>query len=268
MHNWIDIDSAVGVFVRGFAFTRSFTHPYRVERHSGVWRLTDSPRHNPADYRREEYVAFELEPAEVDRIARSRTRGGFAVCAIRRTGEPDAPLRSAYKSLGYRLTATESFMAHRLRRVPKVPAPLPVRRVNTQERADRLARVARSRQVLPEHFGPDSVLRQYVALDGDRPVGWVRSIVVQLGGGAERAERHATWVSNMHVEPRYRRLGIGKSLLARMLRDDRTGGAEASFLLASHSGALLYPHVGYELIGELLVFTPKKSAGYRGGSRA
>jgi GNAT superfamily N-acetyltransferase len=114
--------------------------------------------------------------------------------------------------------------------------------------ADRLAKAARSRQVLPAHFAKHSLLRQYAALDGELPIGWVRSIVVG----------DATWVSNMYVEPKYRRRGIGKSLLARMLRDDRAAGAEMSVLLSSHTGALLYPHVGYERIGTLLLFTPRR----------
>ena len=60
----------------------------------------------------------------------------------------------------------------------------------------------------------------------------------------------ATWVSNRYVEPKYRCRGIGRSLLARMLRDDRARGATALILLSSHAGALLYPAVGYEQIGE------------------
>ena len=62
----------------------------------------------------------------------------------------------------------------------------------------------------------------------------------------------------MYVNPRYRRRGIGRSMLAKMLRDDRAAGLRQSVLTASHTGAMLYPVVGYELIGELLLFTPKK----------
>jgi hypothetical protein len=43
-----------------------------------------------------------------------------------------------------------------------------------------------------------------------------------------------------------------------MLRDDRAAGASAGVLLASHTGAKLYPSVGYEQIGTLLLFTPRK----------
>ena len=62
----------------------------------------------------------------------------------------------------------------------------------------------------------------------------------------------------MYVVPSFRRRGIGRALLCRMLRDDRDGGAKMAVLLASHTGAKLYPVVGYEQIGTLLLFTPSK----------
>ena len=250
----IDLDSVIETFVRGFAFTRSFTHPYVPERLGGVWVVRDAPRKNPADYRREEYVPHALDAVEVDRLARRHARGHFCVCAVRAQDEAAEPIRAVYKSLGYRLNVTEPLMAHRLRRMPKLPEPLPVVRVLAQDLADRLAKAARSRQVLPEHLVPHAPLRQYAALDGDRPVGWVRSITVRGPAGAD-----TTWVSNMYVDPTYRRRGIGKSMLARMLRDDRAHGSAMSVLSASHTGALLYPVVGYEQVGELLVFTPRRS---------
>ena len=247
-----DLDVAVEVFVRGYSFTRSFTYPYHAERVDGVWVVRDGPRKNAADYRREEWVTLGDDAAGVHRVARRHTRGHYCVCAVRAAGEPDAPLRAAYKALGYRLGTTEPFMVHRLRRIPRLPEPFPVRRVRTPELADTLAKAVGSRQVLPAHFSDDSPLWQYAAMDGSRPIGWVRSIAVEVAGGM------ATWVSNMHVEAKYRRRGIGRSLLARMLRDDRARGASASYLLASHTGALLYGAVGYEQLGELLVYTPAR----------
>jgi predicted acetyltransferase len=62
----------------------------------------------------------------------------------------------------------------------------------------------------------------------------------------------------MYVSPPFRRRGIARSLLCQMLHDDRAGGAQTAVLLASHTGAKLYPVVGYEQIGTLLLFTPKK----------
>src|SRR5439155_15192313 len=68
----------------------------------------------------------------------------------------------------------------------------------------------------------------------------------------------STWCSNMYVRPSHRRRGIGSALLTRMLRDDRARGFKKSVLLSSHTGALVYPRVGYEQIGLLLIFAPKK----------
>jgi GNAT superfamily N-acetyltransferase len=130
-----------------------------------------------------------------------------------------------------------------------------------------LTKASGGRQLLPEHLGPDAPVRQYVAMDADSLVGWVQSVVVRLGaggraqaGGARRSRAEVmTWCSNMFVQPSYRRRGIGRALLGRMLRDDRQSGATASVLLASHTGALLYPGVGYVQIGELYAYSPKRS---------
>ncbi|WP_258583812.1 hypothetical protein [Mesorhizobium sp. AR02] len=43
-----------------------------------------------------------------------------------------------------------------------------------------------------------------------------------------------------------------------MLHDDRALGARCSVLAATHAGALLYPRMGYERIGMLLIFQPKR----------
>lgn len=245
----VSIARAIEAFVRGFCFTRSFTHPYLPERFGRVWVVRDAPRAS-GDYRNEEWIAHGVPPADVDRLARAHARGRFAICAIRAMDEPDEPLRDDYKALGYRLGTTEPLMVHHLQRIPRPAAPVRIERVTTQAMADRLARAARTRQVLPEHLADGSRLRQYVALDDrNRPVGWVRSIDAGKG---------ATWCSNMFVRPRSRRRGIGRAMLARMLRDDRAAGAKAAVLLASHVGAKLYGAVGYEQIGTLLLFTPAK----------
>ena len=241
---------AIEVFARGFALYRSLTHPYLAERVGPLWSVRDGPRTNPRDYRREEWIAHGVEPAEVDRVARQHTRGRFAVCAIRRAGEPDVPLRAGYKALGYRLQTTEPLMTHRLTRVPRFACPVELVRVTTHDLATRVAAAARERRMPDEHLGRDDApLRQYAALDGDALVGWAKSIAVD----------DAAWAQGVYVRPEYRRRGIARAMLSRLLRDDRGYGARASVLLASHAGAKLYPVVCYEQIGELLLFTPKRS---------
>ena len=162
---------------------------------------------------------------------------------------PDQPLRTGFKALEYRLIGSEPFMIHRLRRIPWVATPATIRRVRTAALAERLAKAARSRQILPEHLGNDAPQRQYVALIDGAIVAWVGSIAVD----------DATWCQNMYVQREFRRRGIARAMLCRLLRDDRAAGAETlAVLLASHTGAKLYATVGYRQIGTLLLFTPRK----------
>jgi len=242
------LEPATEVFVKGFGFTRSFTHPFSGERVGPLWVLRDAPRKRAADYRTEEWVAGHLNPAEVDRVARKGTRGRFCVCAMLGAGASDVSLRAAYKALGYRLMATEPVMVHRLKKIPRVTSAAMIQRVRNQSEADALAMVARARQILPEHLKGKTRLRSYIARVDGRIVGWVRSIVCDAGN----------WCSNMFVLPKYRRRRIGSALLAAMLQDDRKHGAKRAVLTASHAGAKLYVTLGYAQIGTLLLFRPKK----------
>jgi GNAT superfamily N-acetyltransferase len=145
-------------------------------------------------------------------------------------------------------------MLHRLKPIPRFAPPegVSIDRVMTQDLADRLAKAARSRQILSEHLVEDAPMRQYVSTDkSGTPIGWLRSIVVP--------DCHATWCSNMYVQEKHRRRGIARAMLARMLKDDRAHGAMTSVLLASHTGAKLYPVVGYDQIGTLLLYSPGRN---------
>ena len=238
---------AIEVFARGFCFTRSFTHPYLAERVGEIWVVRDAPRKR-GDYRREEWIAHGVAPEVIDETARKHTRGRFAVCAIHGIDESDQPLREGFKALNYRLGGTEPIMVHELKRIPRFEEPVEIVRVTTKNLASKINKAARSRQVLPEHLEKDSPLRQYAALVDGKPVGWVRSIDVE----------QATWCADMYVAPEFRRRGIARAMMAQMLRDDRTHGSKLAVLTASHTGAKLYPLVGYKQIGMLMLYTPKK----------
>jgi GNAT superfamily N-acetyltransferase len=246
----VTFSQAVEVFARGFAFTRSFTHPYIAEQVvEGVWALRDAQRKR-GNYRSEEYVAHGIEPARFDAIARQHTRGQYRLCAIRTMEESDDVLRCEFKAMGYRLLTTEAFMVQDLKCIPKAPAPVSIECVTSPLQAEALAKVAGRRQILPEFLTmTPEPMRQYVAQDGDSIVGWVGSVVT-IG---------CAWCTNMYVAPEYRRRGIARALMTRMLQDDRCAGAQANVLLASHTGARLYPLVGYQQIGELLMFVPQRS---------
>ena len=238
------IELAVEAFIRGVCFCRSFTHPYLARRVGPLWMARDASREN-GRYRSEEWVAFGVEPNVVDKIVRREARGRFAICEIHSVGKTDEAMRAEYKSLGYRLQTTEPLMMHNLQRIPRFAAPqgISIERVLKQDLADRLAKLARARQILPHHF-EDEEVRQYVALTGQKIVGWVRSV--------EAGE--SRWCSNMHVLPAYRRRGIARAMLSQMLWDDRGAGYKANVLTASHTGALLYPLLRYEHLATLYVY--------------
>lgn len=241
------IKRAIEAFVRGFAFTRSFTHPYLVEQVGPLWVMRDGPRKR-GNYRTEEWVGYQVAPQEIDQIARNQTRGRFCLCVLFDRDESQTAARADFKALGYRLMTTEPLMVHSLTDIPTVDAPAVIARVLTIDLAERLAKAAGKRQILSEHLMPNAPLRQYVATINGELVGWVRSIVAG----------DATWCADMYVEPAFRRRGIARALLSHMLQDDRDHGATLAVLLASHVGAKLYPVVGYQQIGELLLYTPKK----------
>jgi GNAT superfamily N-acetyltransferase len=244
-----EMEFAIEVFVRGHSSGRSRTFPYEASRVGPLWVMRDATRENPRDYRKEEWIAYAVDAREVDAIARRRTRGRFFVCAMVGEGEPDGPTRTAYKSLGYRLLTTEGFFVQGLIRIPKPASPVSIDRVRTPELAAQLGKITRRRPIANDLLRDDAPVRQYVALDGDQIVGRVRS--VNAAG--------ATWCADMYVDPAHRRRGIGQALLCRMLRDDRDSGSKCSVLTASHTGALLYPRVGYKRIGTLLMFVPKSA---------
>lgn len=238
-----EIEKAIEVFVYGFSQAKSRTHPYEVSRVGALWRMRDAARTKVTEYRKEEWIAFDVPPQLAHETARAGTRGKYFICSISNNEAADEELKAAYKGRGYRLIATEPFFLHRLKRIPRCKADVRIELMRTAEQANLLAKATRKRPQLP-----NPKFRQYLAMKGDELVGWVRSIETPAGN----------WCSSMHVLPDWRRQGIGKALLEKMLRDDRKYGVTRNVLLASHTGALLYPLIGYERIGTLSIFAPKK----------
>lgn len=243
-----EIEAAIEVFVHGYSTDKSLTFPYEVSRVGPLWAMRDAPRKNARDYRGEEWVVHDVAAQDADAIVRQHARPGFAISVVIANDEPDGPTRTAYKALGYRLLRTEGFFVQPLRQIPSPPAAVSIERVQTVERAAQLAKIIRRRPIAADLLGDGAPFRQYVAVDGDAIVGRVRSVDA-VG---------ATWCAAMYVEPSHRRRGIGQALMSKMLQDDQARGARCSMLLATHAGALLYPSMGYERIGTLLIFGPKK----------
>jgi GNAT superfamily N-acetyltransferase len=198
------------------------------------------------DERNPEYIVLGISPRAAARALRSVkcVRGG--VCVIEDASADLDRTKEAYKRYGMRLLRREPFFALRTDGAMRYESPVEIVRAATQEVAEALNKANRRRQILPEHIGREDTVRLYGAFDGDRPIGWVSSIPAKT----------ANWVSNLYVTEAHRGQGIGRALMSHMLQEDRSHGVEWSVLLASGAGARLYPHLGYERIGTLQLFTP------------
>ena len=243
------IEDAITAFVEGYRFHRSFTRPVCARRPRGLWRLFDDPR-SKGTARREEFVVRRATPEKVHGIVTDVAQGHYCVTAI--CGNERRPRRGSRRLQGPGLPAQPHRGVHgsSAEADPRVPPPVTLQRVATEQMAAQLAKTAGRRQILPEHLEADPPpQRSYVALVDGTIAGWVNSV----------ATRKSTYCSGMYVAPAYRRRGIARSLMAKMLRDDRAGGAQQAVLLASHAGSKLYPVVGYTQIGTAMIFTPKRS---------
>ncbi len=241
---------ALDVFLRGFSTTRSFARPYTARQIGpSIWLMADDAS-NSGSERTPEMVVYGALPEEVvearERLAIQR----YCLSVLIEDAQDAATTSKAFKQQGYRLLGREPlFVLDTAERIGFDA--FPVRRVTQAEDAEAVAKAARSRQILSQHLTEtDSPCRLYAAFDADKPVGWVRSI---------RTHPDCSWVSNLFVASAYRRRGIGRSLMSAMLNEDARYGVRWSVLLASQTGAKLYPHLGYNERGLLLLFSPLKS---------
>jgi ribosomal protein S18 acetylase RimI-like enzyme len=243
------IERGLQTFLHGFSATRSLTHPYPVRQLSAsLWVLSDAPR-TRGNTRNAEVIVFGASPEEILETIRREAIGRHALCVLLEAPETLETTRDRYKREGYRFIGSEPLFVLPISQRIEF-ASYPVRRVREKADAEAIAKAARGRQLLPEYLQEvDAPIRLYGAFDHETPIGWVSS--VRAGDGCQ-------WVSNLFVHSDYRRRGIGKSLMSAMLNEDAAHGVSYSALLASSAGALLYPHLGYEQHGLLLIFTPRR----------
>jgi GNAT superfamily N-acetyltransferase len=243
------ISSAIEVFVRGHAFTRSLTHLCEASQIDGVWVMRDAERKNPKAYRKEEWIAVAPDPAQLIKTARTHTRGRYFLGVLVETSEVTAA-RDCFRALRYRLLSTEPLFIHDLIRIPRRTSPAKIVRMGTRELALAYAKAAKMKPMPDEFLAKDSPWRHYLAIIGEQIVGWVSSIQAV----------NSNWCSNLVVRAPFRRKGIGSALLSAMLRADRSHGSAGSVLLSSHIGATVYPQMGYRQLGTLLILAPMTGA--------
>ncbi len=186
-------------------------------------------------------VAIELKSLQPER---------FFLCAIHTDLDSQDSVKEQFKAYGFRAMRKEPLMVKNLGQDLPFAGSFQTRRILELEDAMKINNTAGSKQILlPELAEANPKLRLYAAWDGDRPVGWVRSI---------RTHPDRTWVSNMYVDRNYRRQGVGSQVMRTMLMDDHELGAKWSVLLASTDGSKLYESLGYRQIAILQLFSPIK----------
>jgi ribosomal protein S18 acetylase RimI-like enzyme len=232
------LDPAVEVFVQAYSRIKSQHYPYPADRVDGLWVLHDVPVRKGG--RKTEVVACGLLPKDAVSKTTVAELGWHFLCHISPSEDETKEIRDAYKSLGYRAISTEWMFVHDLKQAPDFVSDPPVREVLTQENLDQVKQAANHKLRLM----PGS--RLFGIFDETRDYGWVRSVAV--GSDA--------WVSNLFVHAPFRGRGYGRALMSTLLQSDKEHGVENSVLLASSSGARLYPHLGYRQIAILQMFCP------------
>ena len=100
----------------------------------------------------------------------------------------------------------------------------------------------------------DGTFVSWLAVDGDRIVGTSGMSFVEkppyFGCPTGRIGR----LSSMYTDPAYRRMGIGKELLGRVVEEARAYGCGAVQITASDMGVLLYTSFGFVKNGNFMQY--------------
>jgi GNAT superfamily N-acetyltransferase len=171
---------------------------------------------------------------------------------------PAVLLKTGMKAHGFRFWGSETLFvckpsassAHR-QHAPQLPAGCVIRRATSPEEAREAFTAIHGRNKrllqLTHLAGARPQIRMYYAESEGMPV--AHALSVQL-------RTRTAWVHDVFTHPAHRRRGLASALMRFMLQDDASHGVAHSVLLASHTGALLYPQLGYAAISNLLMFMP------------
>jgi GNAT superfamily N-acetyltransferase len=89
-------------------------------------------------------------------------------------------------------------------------------------------------------------LRAWIAEDAGQPIAAVSLIVWIVPPSLDRPHRPRAQVSNVFTQPEYRRQGISRELMLRLIADARALGIQRLILWASEMGEPLYVGLGFE----------------------
>lgn len=241
----MDLERAATVFVTAVSQLKSASYGFSASRADGLWVMKDDPPRQKA--RTSEVVAIEDDPPRVVQSVERLDVGWHFLSHLIGPEKDDRPVLDAYKRLGYRAQSTEWMFVHDLVSIRRFDSSPSVRLIGTQEELDRVPQQASQKRKLR----PGT--RLFCISDDARDYGWVRSVPV--GGD--------TWAADLFVHADFRGRGYGRALMSALLRTDQEQSVQSNVLLASSSGARLYPHLGYRRIGVLRMFCPRDRSAFR-----
>jgi len=100
----------------------------------------------------------------------------------------------------------------------------------------------------------DGTFVSWLALDGDRIIGTSGMSFVEKPPYFSCPTGRIGLLSSMYTDPDYRRRGIAKELLNRVVEEARSYGCGAVQITASDMGVLLYTDFGFEKNGNFMQY--------------
>jgi GNAT superfamily N-acetyltransferase len=155
---------------------------------------------------------------------------------------------SAYTAAGYRLAFIEYLMARSLSGLPPCDDHHPIRRVATADEAARVNAGDAEQEpwVRPGNLEAPNIHHYYVELDG----------ATAARARSWQYDSTGSYVTHVFTHPNYRRHGLGRAVMLRILHDCAARGETEQVLVASEEGDRLYRSLEYERLATILVFEP------------
>ena len=101
----------------------------------------------------------------------------------------------------------------------------------------------------------DGTFVSWLAMDGDRIVGTSGMSFVEKPPYFSCPSGRIGLLSSMFTDPEYRRMGIARELLSRVVEEARSYGCGNVQITASDMGVLLYTDFGFKKIGNFMPYT-------------
>jgi ribosomal protein S18 acetylase RimI-like enzyme len=156
---------------------------------------------------------------------------------------------TAYTAASYRLAFREYLMARSLGDLPPTDPAVPVALVRDETEAAQVnaADAETEPWVRPGNREASNMRHYYTMQDG----------LIAARARAWQPNPTCSYVTHVFTHPAYRRRGLARTVMLRLLHDDAAQGITTSLLVASEEGDLLYRSLGYIRLATLLVLEPE-----------